>query len=99
MAIKIDDHFMCLDGAVIASAREDGDGRWPDRRAGLLLLARAAEPGGTGWSAEQELADSYTLTDLDQHPVAFAGRAEYPRAGTAFAAYRRPRAQSADARL
>jgi hypothetical protein len=79
MAIKIDDHVMCLeiDGAVIASAREDGDGRWPDRRVGLLLLARAAEPGGTGWSAEQELADSYTLTELDRHPVAFAGRAQH----------------------
>ena len=64
--------------------------RWDD--AGppvrLLLLARAA---GDWWDRlirQQELADAYTVLDLDRHPVPLAGRAEhFRRASAAFAAY------------
>ena len=74
--------------------------RWDD--AGppvrLLLLARAA---GAWWDRlvrQQELADNYTVLDLDRHPVPLADRAEhFRRASTAFAAYRGPQAQPADA--
>jgi tetratricopeptide (TPR) repeat protein len=70
--------------------------RWDD--AGppvrLLLLARAA---GTWWDRlvrQQELADAYTVLDLDRHPVAPADRAEhFRRASTAFAAYSSPAPQ------
>ena len=76
--------------------------RWDD--AGppvrLLLLARAA---GTWWERlvrQQELADSYTILDLDRHPVPPAGRAEhFRRASTAFATYRGPGAPPADVPL
>ena len=57
----------------------------------LLLLARAA---GAWWDRlvrQQELADAYTVVDLDRHPVPPAERAEhFRRASTAFAAYRGP---------
>ena len=74
--------------------------RWDD--AGppvrLLLLARAA---GAWWDRlvrQQELADAYTVLDLDRHPVPPADRAEhFRRASTAFAAYRDPGAPPADA--
>ena len=73
--------------------------RWDD--AGppvrLLLLARAA---GAWWDRlvrQQELADAYTVVDLDRHPVPPAGRAEhFRRASTAFAAYRGPGTPPAD---
>ena len=73
--------------------------RWDD--AGppvrLLLLARAA---GAWWDRlvrQQELADAYTVLDLDRHPVPPADRAEhFRRASTAFAAYRDPGAPPAD---
>ena len=76
--------------------------RWDD--AGppvrLLLLARAA---GTWWDRlvrQQELAGSYTVIDLDRHPVPPAGRAEHFRcASTAFAAHRGPGAPPADVPL
>ena len=58
---------------------------------GLLLLARAA---GDWWDRlvrQQELADAYTLLDLDQHPIPVADRAEhFRRASAAFADYRGP---------
>ena len=70
----------------------------PGRRSRLLLLARAA---GAWWDRlvrQQELDDSYTALDLDRHPVPPADRAEhFRRASTAFAAYRGPGAQPADA--
>ena len=74
--------------------------RWDD--AGppvrLLLLARAA---GAWWDRlvrQQELADAYTVLDLDRHPVPPADRAEhFRRASTAFAAYGGPGAPPADA--
>ena len=74
--------------------------RWDD--AGppvrLLLLARAA---GAWWDRlvrQQELADAYTVLDLDRHPVPLADRAEhFRRASTAFAAYGGPGAPPADA--
>ena len=70
--------------------------RWDD--AGppvrLLLLARAA---GAWWDRlvrQQELADAYTVLDLDRHPVPLADRAEhFRRASTAFAAYGGPGAR------
>ena len=73
--------------------------RWDD--AGppvrLVLLARAA---GAWWDRlvrQQELADAYTVLDLDRHPVPLAGRAEhFRRASAAFAAYRDPGAPPAD---
>ena len=73
--------------------------RWDD--AGppvrLLLLARAA---GAWWDRlvrQQELADAYTVLDLDRHPVPLADRAEhFLRASTAFAAYGGPGASSVD---
>ena len=73
--------------------------RWDD--AGppvrLLLLARAA---GAWWDRlvrQQELADAYTVLDLDWHPVPRAGRAEhFGRASTAFAPYRDPGAPLVD---
>ena len=74
--------------------------RWDDAgpQVGLLLLARAA---GAWWDRlvrQQELADAYTVLDLDRHPVPLAGRAEhFRRASTAFAAYRGPEAQPVDA--
>ena len=64
--------------------------RWDDAGppAGLLLLARAA---GDWWDRlvrQLELADAYTVLDLDRHPVPPAGRAEhFRRASAAFAAY------------
>ena len=63
--------------------------RWDDAgpQVGLLLLARAA---GDWWDRlvrQQELADAYTVLDLDQHPVPLADRAEhFRRASAAFAA-------------
>jgi tetratricopeptide (TPR) repeat protein len=64
----------------------------------LLLLARAT---GAWWDRlvrQQELADSYTVLDLDRHPVPLAGRAEhFRRASTAFAAYRGSQPWPADA--
>ena len=65
--------------------------RWDDAGppVALLLLARAA---GGWWDRlvrQQDLADSYTVLDLDRHPVPPAGRAEhFRRASAAFAAYR-----------
>jgi len=76
--------------------------RWDDAGPAvrLLLLARAA---GTWWDRlvrQQELADSYTVIDLDRHPIPPAGRAEhFRRASTAFAAYRNPGAPPADVPL
>ena len=65
--------------------------------AGLLLLARAA---GDWWDRlvrQQELADAYTILDLDRQPVPPAARAEhFCRASTAFAAYGGPGARPAD---
>ena len=74
--------------------------RWDD--AGppvrLLLLARAA---GTWWDRlvrQQELPGSYTVLDLDRHPVPPGDRAEHFRcASTAFAPYHGPGAPPADA--
>ena len=64
----------------------------------LLLLARAA---GAWWDRlvnQLELADSYTVLDLDQHPVPLAGRAEHFRcASTVFAPYGGPGTQPVDA--
>ena len=74
--------------------------RWDDAGppVALLLLARAA---GGWWDRlvrQQDLADSYTVLDLDRHPVPPAGRAEhFRRASAAFAAYRGPQARQADA--
>ena len=71
--------------------------RWDDAgpQVGLLLLARAA---GDWWDRlvrQQELADAYTVLDLDQHPVPVADRAEhFRRASAAFAEV--TQAQSAD---
>jgi Trypsin-like peptidase domain/Tetratricopeptide repeat len=73
--------------------------RWDD--AGppvrLLLLARAA---GDWWDRlvrQQELANSYTVLDLDQHPIPLSDRLEhFRRASTAFAAYGGPEARSVD---
>ena len=63
----------------------------------LLLLARAA---GTWWDRlvrQQDLADAYTVLDLDRHPVPAADRTEhFRRTSTAFAAYRSPGAPPAD---
>ena len=73
--------------------------RWDDAGppVGLLLLARAA---GAWWDRlvrQQELADAYTVLDLDRHPVPLADRAEhFRRASAAFAAYGGPGAQPAD---
>ena len=73
--------------------------RWDDAGppVGLLLLARAA---GDWWDRlvrQQELADAYTVLDLDRHPVPLADRAEhFRRASAAFAAYGGPGAQPAD---
>ena len=73
--------------------------RWDDAGppVALLLLARAA---GAWWDRlvrQQELADAYTVLDLDRHPVPLADRAEhFRRASTAFAAYGGPGAQPAD---
>jgi hypothetical protein len=67
--------------------------RWDDAgpEVRLLLLARAA---GAWWDRlvrQQELADAYTVLDLDRHPVPPTGRAEhFGRASTAFADYRDP---------
>ena len=74
--------------------------RWDDAGppVALLLLARAA---GGWWDRlvrQQDLADSYTVLDLDRHLVPPAGRAEhFRRASAAFAAYRGPQARQADA--
>jgi len=74
--------------------------RWDDAGppVALLLLARAA---GGWWDRlvrQQDLADSYTVLDLDRHPVPPADRAEhFRRASAAFAAYRGPQARQADA--
>jgi tetratricopeptide (TPR) repeat protein len=73
--------------------------RWDD--AGppvrLLLLARAA---GAWWDRlvrQQELADSYTVLDLNRHPIQPADRAEhFRRASAAFVAYRDPGTPLAD---
>jgi Tetratricopeptide repeat len=76
--------------------------RWDDAGppVALLLLARAA---GGWWDRlvrQQDLADSYTVLDLDRHPVPPAGRAEhFRRASAAFAAYRGLQARQADAPL
>ena len=63
----------------------------------LLLLARAA---GAWWDRlvrQQDLADAYTVLDLDRHPVPPADRAEHFRsASTAFAAYHDPGTPTAD---
>jgi hypothetical protein len=73
--------------------------RWDDTGppVRLLLLARAA---GTWWDRlvrQQDLADAYTVLDLDRHPVPPADRAEhFRRASTAFTAYRDPGAPPAD---
>jgi tetratricopeptide (TPR) repeat protein len=64
--------------------------RWDDAgpTVKLLLLGRAA---GEWWDRlvrQQELADAYTILDLDRHPVPLADRAEhFRRASAAFAAY------------
>ena len=64
--------------------------RWDDAGppVGLLLLARAT---GDWWERlvrQQELADAYTILDLNQHPVPLVGRTEhFRRASAAFAAY------------
>ena len=64
----------------------------------LLLLARAAGPWWDRLVDQLELADSYTVLDLDQHPVPLTGRAEHFRcASTAFAPYLDPGAQPVDA--
>ena len=60
--------------------------RWDDAgpEVRLLLLARAA---GAGWDRlvrQQELADAYTVLDLDGHPVP-------PAAGPSTSAARAPR--------
>jgi hypothetical protein len=71
--------------------------RWDDAGppVGLLLLARAT---GDWWDRlvrQQELADAYTILDLDQHPVLVADRAEhFRRASLPFA--EATRAQLAD---
>jgi hypothetical protein len=76
--------------------------RWDDAGPAvrLLLLARAA---GTWWDRlvrQQELAGSFTVLDLDRHPVPPVGRAEHFRcASTAFAAYRGPGAPPANVPL
>jgi len=76
--------------------------RWDDAGPSvrLLLLARAA---GTWWDRlvrQQELDGSYTVLDLDRHPVPPVSRAEHFRcASTAFAAYRGPGAPPADVPL
>ena len=73
--------------------------RWDDAGppVGMLLLARAA---GAWWDRlvrQQELADSYTVVDLDSHPVPLADRTEhFRRASAAFAAYSGPGAHSAE---
>ena len=73
--------------------------RWDDAgpEVRLLLLARAA---GAWWDRlvrQQELADSYTVLDLDRYPVPPADRAKhFGRASTAFAAYRGPDTPTAD---
>ena len=59
--------------------------RWDDAGppVGLLLLARAT---GDWWDRlvrQQELADAYTILDLDQHPVPPADRAEHFRRASA----------------
>jgi len=67
------------------------------RRARAGRLARAA---GDWWDRlvrQQELADAYTVLDLDRHPVPLASRAEhFRRASAAFAAYSGHGAQPAD---
>ena len=74
--------------------------RWDDAGppARLLLLARAA---GAWWDRlvrQQELANAYTVLDLDQHPVPPADRPEhFRRASTAFAAYRGSQTRPVDA--
>ena len=56
-------------------------------------------PPGAWWDRlvrQQELADAYTVLDLDRHPVPPADRAEhFRRASAAFAAYGGPGAQPA----
>ena len=67
--------------------------RWDDAGppVALLLLARAA---GAWWDRlvrQQDLADAYTVVDLDRYPVPPAGRAEhFRRASAAFAAFGDP---------
>ena len=82
-----------LIAALVGYLRWDDSG--PEVR--LLLLARAA---GAWWDRlvrQQELADAYTVLDLDQYPVPLADRAEHFRsASTAFAAYSSRGAQPAD---
>jgi hypothetical protein len=73
--------------------------RWDDAGppVGLLLLARAA---GNWWDRlvrQEELANAYTVLDLDRRPVPLADRAEhFRRASAAFAAYGGPGARPAD---
>ena len=82
-----------LVAALVGYLRFDDAG--PEVR--LLLLARAA---GAWWDRlvrQQELADAYTVLDLDRYPVPPADRAEhFRRASAAFAAYRDPRAAPGD---
>ena len=82
-----------LVAALVGYLRFDDAG--PEVR--LLLLARAA---GAWWDRlvrQQELADAYTVLDLDRYPVPAADRAEhFRRASAAFAAYRDPRAAPGD---
>ena len=65
-------------------------GMTPDRPVPLLCSRGPSEPGGTGWSASG-LASSYTVLDLDSHPVPLAGRSDTPRASTRVHRLRRPR--------
>ena len=76
-----------LIAALVGYLKEDEAG--PEVR--LLLLARAA---GAWWDRlvrQQDLADAYTVVDLDRYPVPPADRAEHFRhASAAFAAFRDP---------
>jgi hypothetical protein len=82
-----------LISALVGYLRQDDAG--PEVR--LLLLARAAGAWRDRLVRQRELADAYTVLDLDRHPVPPAGRAEhFRRASTAFAAYRAPGAPPAD---
>ena len=69
----------------------------PGRRSGCCCWRG---PPGDWWDRlvrQQELADAYTVLDLDRHPVPLADRAEhFRRASAAFAAYGDPGAQPAD---
>ncbi len=73
--------------------------RWDDAgpQVGLLLLARAA---GAWWDRlvrQQQLANAYTVLDLDRHPIPPADRAEhFRRASAAFVPYGGAGAQPVD---